>query len=445
MKVFKKILLMTLAFSALFAAAALGAEVENKFVPSYLDGSVTYAEGEALADALGLIYSEKDGGALFTENKADPMALSLSSRDEANATVMSFVGEIGELKLQTTYTEALTSPVKENEGKVYVPFRYVAEFFGARVYYENGTPSAERGKYYSPTLIRTNGETREVIAMPEGFESAVIADDTLLYIVGDSLYKKSLSSEGEGEYLFKAGRAHVSGNKLFVLSGGEVSSVDIESKKSVLLCKNVTMVGYTYDDYAWCDTLEKSFVYDKYGNKIAEVTGDFHNAFDYVDGLVYYTDKTARLYRAKPDGTGAELLAKAAFYPAYIDGFVYYVDMAGNYRRVNADGTNDIMVYGLNLEKIAEKEGKFIYNYFSESGRNRMLISDPDGTNMTLYSSENVAAAATPVAYRDGFAIISYFDSKPYYVTDDKAVLLEDDEPDLMVGTYGDFVYYVVR
>lgn len=75
----------------------------------------------------------------------------------------------------------------------------------------------------------------------------------------------------------------------------------MDTRRYITLCENVMMVGYTFDDYAWCDMADKSEVYDRYGNKIATVTGDFYNAFDYAGGLVYYTEKSGALYRAKPD------------------------------------------------------------------------------------------------------------------------------------------------
>lgn len=440
----KRILSVVLA-AVLLPTSALAATVENKSVPSYLSDSVTYAEAEALSQALGLIFSEKNGAVLFTENTEDPVALSLSCENPLTATVMCFEGEIGGLELKKTYTEALSSPITVRDGRVYVPFRYVAEFFKARVYYEDGEARAERTKYYCPTLMRVNGEVRERVDMPEGFESAVIAGDSLLYIVGDKLYKRSLSAEGEDKYLCGAGRAHASGDKLFVFAGGEVSSVDINTGKAVLLCKDVTMVGYTAEDYAWCEMQDKSVVYDKYGNFITAVTGEFYNAFDYVDGYVYYTDKSAALYRAKPNGKESEVLAKAAYYPEYINGYIYYIDGAGNYRRVSADGKDDIMVYGLNLEVVAEKDGKHIYNYFSADGNHRLFISNPDGTEMKPYSEEGMASLTKPMEYKDGWAIVSYAYSKPYYVTEDSAQKLSDDDPDTVVGAYGEWFYYVLK
>lgn len=440
----KKVLAIVLA-AAILPSSAFAATAENQSIPSYLSDSVTYAEAEALSGALGLIFSEKNGAVLFTENTEDPVALSLSCETPLTATVMCFEGEIGKLELKKTYTEALSSPVTMHDGRIYVPFRYVAEFFKARVYYENGEARAERTKYYSPVLMRVNGRVRERVDMPEGFESAVIAGDSLLYIVGDKLYKRSLTSDEEDKYLFGAGRAHVSGDRVFVFAGGEVSSVDINTGRAALLCKDVTMVGYTADDYAWCEMQDKSVVYDKYGNFITSVTGDFYNAFDYADGYVYYTDKSAALLRAKPNGKGSELLAKAAYYPEYIKGYIYYIDSAGNYRRVSADGKDDIMVYGLNLEIVAEKDGKHIYNYFSADGKHRLFISNPDGTDMKPYSEEGMASLTKPMEYKDGWAIVSYVYSKPYYVTESGAQKLSDDEPDTIAGVHGEWFYYVLK
>ena len=46
--------------------------------------------------------------------------------------------------------------------------------------------------------------------------------------------------------------------------------------------------------------------------------------------------------------------------------------------------------------------------------------------------------------YKDGFAFVSYYGSKPYYATESASVKLSDDEPTAMAGVYGDWVYYVV-
>lgn len=440
----KRILSLVLILSVLFSVCAFAAVVENEEVASFMEGSVTYAEAEGLASALGLIYSGKEDGALFTENTSSPDALSVSLTTPYSASLMSFDGEIGELKLLKTSPLQMEHPVISRNGRLYVPLRFISEFFGARVYYENGKARVERGKYYAPALIRTNGAVRERVSVKEGFEGAVIAGDNLLYIAGDEMYIRNLAT-GEEKQLCRAGRAHVSGNKVFVFAGGEVISVDLTTGRSVTLCGNVMMVGYTHDDYAWCDMEDRSEVYDKYGNKIATVTGDFNNAFDYADGLVYYTEKNGALYRAKPDGSEKEFLAKAAYYPEYIDGFIYYIDDAGNFRRVSADGSADSMVYGLNLEFAARSGDEYIFNYYSPNGKPRLFIGKPDGTSFRPYSSENVSPLTKMLLYRDGFSFVSHYDNKVHYVTETTSAKLSDDEPTAMAGTYGEWVYYVVE
>lgn len=440
----KRILSLVLLLTVLLCVPVLGATAENEAVPSFMEGSVTYADAEKLAFALGLIYSAKDRGALFTENRESPTALFITPDEPLVVTVMAFEGEIGALKLAKTYTEAVGASAVWHDGRLYVPFRLVAEFFGARVYFENGEARAERAKYYAPALIRTNGKVRERVSVKEGFESAVIAGDSLLYIANEKMYIRNLATGAEEE-LCPAGRAHVSGNKVFVLTGGSVISVDLTTKRYVTLCENVMMVGYTHDDYAWCDMAEKSEVYDKYGNRIAVVTGDFYNAFDYVDGLVYYTEKSGALYRAKPDGSEKAFLAKAAYYPEYVDGFIYYIDDAGNFRRVASDGSADEMVYGLNLEIAAKTENEYIYNYYSASGTPALFIGKPDGTDFRSYGAGNVSPLTKMLPYRDGFCFVSYYDSKPYYASESSSEKLSDDEPTAMAGTYGEWVYYVVE
>lgn len=439
----KKIASLILAFTILFSSLCLAATVENKEVDSFLKTNVTYAESEALADALGLLYSNKNGVCTFTEPCDDPSALQFNINDPSKVTILSFEGEKDSLKLHKTFTEAIKTPAEEYGGKLYVPLRYVSEFFGARVYYD-GSAKAERTKYYRPMLLRTNGTLRETVSVPEDFETALIAGDWLIYSAGKNLYRRSLKEDSGDEYLCKAGSTHISGDHLFVFSGGQLISVNIKTKKQVTVCEGVTMVGYTQDDYAWCETLSGIFIYDKYANYIDKITGSFHNAFDYHDGYVYYTDKDARLFKAKADGSDAQLLAKAAYYPDYIDGFIYYNDTAANYRRVDVSTKEDIMVYGLNLERIINLGDKFVLNYYSPLGNHKMYISNPDGTDFKPFSSPDIACASKPFLYKDALLVTSFFDGLLYYACEDFSVKLSDDSPSSVAGVYNDFVYYVI-
>lgn len=436
---------MVIIFCLAVFGSASAATVENSHVDSYMDGGVTYAEGAALASALGIDFSEKDGTLMLTDNCSDPMSLVFDIKTPNEVTVMSFEGLLGELKLSGKHTELLGSSVRMKDGKLYVPIRFVSDFFESRVYYFEGETTVERYGYHTPTLIRTNGSVRERIAMPDGFESAVVVGDELLYIAGDAIYKRSLSSDREDKYLCRAGRTHLAGDRLFVLSSGELDVVNISNGTVEKLTDKVTMVGYTYGDNAWCETEDGTFVYDRYANKQAVITGEFYNAFDYDGGRVFYTDSAARLCVANADGSKEKVLAKAAYYPDYYDGRVYYTDSAGNYRRVDVETGEDIMVYGLNLEKIGISDGEFILNYYSSEGKHRMFVSKPDGTDFRPYSAPDFAAAAELVVYHDGFLTVGFFDGKPYYVTENFAVALTDDEPTAVAGVYGEWAYYVLK
>lgn len=440
----KKIISLILALCVLLSGTAFAATVENRTVASYIHEGTTYAEVSSLAETLGLSYAEKEGRLTLTDCVTSPSALTFDINSPLSVTVMSYEGKQGELKLVKSSEQALAVPVRVTDGKVFVPIRFVSEFFGARVYYSNGETRVERASYGKATLIRTNGTVRERVLVPEGFESAVIIGDELLYISGGSIYKRSLSEEGEDVYLCPAGRTHPVGDRLFVFSAGSVSVVEIATGKSQKIADKVTMVGYTCDDYIWCETEKDITVYDAYANKIAKITGKFYNAFEYADGRVFYTDSNDRLYSAKPDGTDVKALAKVAYYPDYYEGFIYYTDLAGNYRRVNVQTGEDIMVYGLNLEKLSVLSGKIILNYYSQEGKHRLFISNPDGTEFKPYSVAGLAAASLPLNYLNGLLITSLTDGKPYYATENEAVLLSDDEPALVSGTYGEWVYYVV-
>ncbi len=440
----KKIISLVLVLCTLLSGAAFAATVENMAVESYIHEGTTYAEVSSLAEALGLSYAEKEGRLTLTDCVTSPSALSFDINRPLSVTVMSYEGKQGELKLNKSAEQALSVPIRVTEGKIFVPIRFVSEFFGARVNYSEGETRVERASYGKATLIRTNGTVRERILMPEGFESAVVIGDELLYISEGSIYKRSLSEEGEDVYLCPAGRTHPVGDRLFVFSAGSVNVVEIATGKSQKIADNVTMVGYTCDDYIWCETEKDITVYDVYANKKAKITGKFYNAFEYADGRVFYTDSSDKLYSAKPDGTDVKLLVKVAYYPDYYDGFIYYTDLAGNYRRVNAQTGEDIMVYGLNMEKLSVLSGKFILNYYSQEGKHRLFVSNPDGTEFKPYSAAGLAAASIPIEYLNGLLVTSLTDGKPYYATEDEALLLSDDEPALVAGAYGEWVYYVV-
>lgn len=432
-----------------FAPQSLqAAKIDQVDVESFVSGGTTMAKASEAAEALGLTFIAQDGeylllsqgdekeGLCFVKGREDAVFLRAYGLSSAGVPVLEYEEE-----------HALSAPWCMANGALYVPFRYVCEYFGARVSWsEEQGALAQRTAYGRPVLMRTDGTRREMVAMPEDFESAMIAGDKLIYLAGDSFYIQPLSG-GDAAYLCPAGRVHVSDGYLFVSSGESVRSIDLETLSQTELFTGAVMVGYTVDGYAWCENSEgEAFVYDGDGTCLAHVTGDLADAFEYKDGFVYYLTDTLELHRARPDGTGDSPLAKSAAYPALIDGGVYYTDMAGNFRRVDVETGEDVMVYGLNLEcmKVLH-DGTYLFNFYAPKLEQcRMFASAFDGTLFRTYGSAGVILDACPALFREGLCGRSMMDGKLYYVTDEAALCLSEDFAAVFCGVYGDFAYYVL-
>lgn len=442
----KKITALGLIFILLFSITSFGAFVDGSRIYDYKQGAHTMVSSEELAKSLDLIYSFDGESYSLTEPCSDALGLKFYKENNEKVYHISYKGEKDSLKELSREEKDLPCPFAFIDGKLYVPFRYVCEYFGTRVYFdENKGAYAQRGKYYSPKLISSDGNERSIIGVGCDVESAVIAGNYLIYISGDKMFKRNLETE-ETSYLFKSGKAHASGDSLFVLSQGSVFLVDIETGKNTKLCENVNMVGYTEEDYAWCETLSDGIlIFDNKGNKIETIKGHYAEAFDYKDGYVYYTDVNARLFREKTDGSKKEELAKAALYPVLKDGYVYYSDMALNFRRVNVDTKEDMMVYGLNLEYMITLKDKYILNFYSEDGNHKMFVSNPDGTEFELFSGGKIATVITPILYKDGILIKDVKDGYLYYAKKDGAQKISEDLSSMVCGVYKDKVYYIVK
>ncbi len=442
----KKITAITIIFILLFSITSFGAFVDGKRLSEYKQGSYTMVSSKELADMLKLDYSFDGESYSLTEPSSNALGLKFYKGNTDKVYHISYKGEKGSLKETSREENVLPCNFSFIDGKLYVPFRYVCEYFGARVYFdENKGAYAQRGNYYSPKLISSDGMVRSIVEVKDTIESAIISGNYLIYVSGDKMFKKNLETE-KTSYLFKAGKAHASGNSLFVLSQGSVFLIDVESGKNIKLCENVNMVGYTEEDYAWCETLDEGIlIFDNKGNKIENIKEKYAEAFDYKDGYVYYTDANARLFREKTDGSIKEELAKAALYPVLKDGYVYYSDMALNFRRVNIETKEDMMVYGLNLEYMITLKDKYVFNYYSENGNYKMFIANPDGTEFELFSGGNVATMIIPILYKDGILIKNVKDGYLYYAKKDGAQKISEDIASMICGVYKDKVYYIVK
>ncbi len=439
----KKILVSVLLFTLLFSISPYGAKIDETEIESTLINGVTMAPLSEIAELMSLDFSAKDGVYSVSSNLDDMPGIYIK---------LSFVrGKedkvFAEYSLNEGKKEEITLSEKAAfiDGKLYVPFRDVLEYFDARVYWtrEDGA-YAYRTNYGGEVVVRTDGKVRQVLSAPFKFEEITLMDGFFYYIRDGKLIKRNVETSME-EDLGKAGKIHKSGDKLFIMGSGNLSVVDIKTKERKTLATGVTMVGYTADDYAWCETDSGTFVYNGEGKLITEIKGKFENSWDYYKDKVYYTDAAGSMYRANADGTKEEFLIKAALYPKWIDNFIYYTDMAGNYRRFNVDTKEDIMVYGLNLEHVITVSGKHVLNFYGDGMNVGMYISNPDGSEFLPYGDRGVIAGIRAETYKDGIATMNHVDKKPYYITEKTAIKLTDDKIKSFCGVHDGFVYYTIK
>lgn len=441
----KKILIGILIFILLFTISPYAAKIDGIEIESTVLNGVTMAPLSKIAELMDLDFTAKDG-VYSVNNRVDVevdlyLKLSFVKGQEDKAFL------IYSLNGSDPYEEEITLSAKVTfiDGKLYVPFRDVLEVFNARVYWtpEEGA-YAYRNNYGREVIVRTDGKIREVVSAPTNFEYITYFDEFFLYIRDGEIIKREVSTSME-ENLGKSGKIHVSENKLFVMSGGELWTIDLTTGEKKDILNGVTMVGYTVDDYAWCETEDETFVYDGEGTLIAEIKGEFENSWNYYEGKVYYRDMSGTMYRANPDGTGEEFLIKAALYPEWIGEYIYYTDLAGNYRRFHVETKEDIMVYGLNLEYVMTLSDKYILNFYGENEYYRMYISNPDGSDFAPYGGEGVIAGIKPIIYKDGIVTINQVDNKLYYITKDSAIALTDDKVKSFLGEHDGFLYYTIE
>lgn len=441
----KKILISILLFTLTLSVSANAAKIDEIEIESTLINGVTMVPLSDMAEIMNLDFSANDGVYSVNNRLGDIIGLYIK---------LSFIrGK--EDKAFVEYDLYGDNPGKEEitlsekavfiDGKLYVPFRDVLEYFDARVYWtpEDGA-YAYMESYGREVIVRTDGNVRQVISAPVDFDDITLLDGYFYYIKGGKLIKRDAETSME-EDLGQAGKIHKSGDKLFVMGSGNLSVLDKEKGNRKTLANGVTMVGYTAEDYAWCETQNGTFVYDREGSLIAEIKGEFENSWDYYKDKVYYQDSKGTMYRANTDGTEEEFLIKAALYPKWIDKFIYYTDMAGNYRRFNVETKEDIMVYGLNLEHVITLEGKHVLNFYGEGMNVGMYISNPDGSGMAPYGSKGVIAGAKVQLYKEGIATMNQVDKNPYYITKDGATKLTDDEIKRFCGVHNGFVYYTIE
>lgn len=441
----KKITALLLIFMLLFTFSSFGAKIDGTEIKSTLLNGTTMAPLEELARLLELEFWPSSESYSVSEKNDYPRMLVFNREEPDKVYTQSYVKQKdGSLKL--TDEEKVTLPEKavRIDGKLYVPYRFVLEYFGANVYWTESTGAyAYRTSYGEPALIRSNGTVRERVSLKGNFENAFFSGEQLVLIRGSELVKVDMET-GEETVIGESGKVHIEGDKLFVLKSGKLKLVDVKSGKNTEVCENVTVVGYLAEGGAWCEKIDGTAVYDLDGNLLSEITGDFYNPWEYNGGYVYYLTAGMEMRKAKPDGSEDEAIIKAALYPEWVDGYIYYSDAAMNYRRYDVKTGEDIMVYGLNLEHVADYNGKYIFNYYADA-QSKLFIANPDGTEFKPFGSGNVVVAGRPVLYNEGIVARGIKDDNVYYITDDSSEKFTDDEIYEFLGVKDGFVYYTIR
>ncbi len=441
----KKLVAFTILFTMLLSFCSFGAKIDGEEIESTLLNGTTMVPLEDLARILDLDFMPSSEQYAVAEKNDTPRMLNFPNESPEKVYSQNYIRQNdGGLKLTYEQEMLLPESTVRIDGKLYVPFRFVAEYFGAKVYWsEEKGAWAYRTSYGEIAVIRTDGNIRERVALSGSVDSAVMVSDYLVIVRGNELIRVSLK-DGSEKVMGEGGKIHAEGDKVFVLGSGKVTLFDVESCESKTITENVVMVGYIEGGGVWCDKGDYAAVYDTEGNHVTDVTGEFQNPWEYQGGYVYYLTSRMEMRRAKPDGSEDEELIKIALYPEWVDGYIYYSDSAMNYRRFDVETGEDIMVYGLNLEHVMCYKEKYLFNFYSDSIR-RMFISNPDGTDFKPFGSENLVVEEPPVLYKDGIAAKGLDDNFMYYVNENGALKLTDDEASVFLGVYEGFVYYTIE
>ncbi|MDO5479666.1 MAG: stalk domain-containing protein, partial [Clostridia bacterium] len=330
----KKITAVAILFTLLFTFCSFGAKIDGEKIESTLLNGTTMAPLEDIARVMNLEFWPSSEQYAVSEKNDTPRMLNFVHSEPEKVYAQYYVKNAdGSLKLTDEEELILPESAVRIDGKLFVPFRFVAEYFGANVYWsEEDGAWAYRTSYGKTALIRTDGKVRERVEISGNIESAVIVSDYLVVVREGELVRISLK-DGSEKVIGKSGRVHVEGDKIFVLGSGKLTLIDVKTGESKPVDENITMVGYLAGGGAWCEKADKASVYDANGNHIADVTGNFENPWEYQDGFVYYLTSSMEMRRAKTDGSGEEVLIKTALYPEWVDGYIYYSDSLMNYRR----------------------------------------------------------------------------------------------------------------
>jgi hypothetical protein len=206
----KKILLGILLFTLFLSIFPNAAKIDEKEIQSTMINGVTMAPLSDIAKIINLDFSGKDGvySVKSRVDESSDLYMQFSvSREKMDRAILKYSINGGKLK-----EEEITLSEKATfiDGKLYVPFRDVLEYFDARVdWTEEAGAYAYMKSYGKEVVVRTDGNVRQVVSDISGFEDITIIDGYFYYIKDGKLIKRAVETGKESDF-GPAGKIHKS-------------------------------------------------------------------------------------------------------------------------------------------------------------------------------------------------------------------------------------------
>lgn len=439
----KKIISILLIFSIL-CVPVCAAEIDEQPIDSFMFGSVTYVPLARLCELLKLELVFEEGAAVIYANK-NRLGLQLTVIDGAMS-LPAVINDVGGI-VREHDDILLPSPVRRVDGTLCVPLRAVCEAFGARVYW-NETRGAyvERAKYNTPTLIRKNGDSRQVLSISEPFYEAAVRGDKIYYRAQSGVYVADLFGQNPKK-LASGGKWLVTGERLFVLEEDDtLLTMALTDEEMNIISLSADQFMHLSNDRVLCVEGETTVVRDYAGELIYTLGEGSRHYLGTAEGKYFYIDKNQCIATAQsPDGAGETALTGTVYYAMLADGYIYYVSDGMSTRRISAADLSDTLVYGLALEHASTMGDKYLFNYHGEKAEDsNLFIAYPDGTGLVPLS-DTPMVSEDEVFAEGGVFIHSFYDSTLYFVKDGTATKVTDDTVGALAGYHDGYIYYIVN
>lgn len=327
------------------------------------------------------------------------------------------------------------------DADLYVPLRVVAEYFNARVYWEEGKGArVELGQYRSPALIRVKGNVRERVDISDSVGDDLVVYDGRIYYTADKLYSLNLQGSDK-KAVGPAGKFRFNNQRLFIQAGDKIISSKPDGSDFYTIIDGFT--SYVLLENRILCFGKKTIIIDYTGKVLNEIKGDFYTIIDVIDNRVYYLDKEKKLYSADCDGKNEKLLVSDCINLTLIENWFYYLDFGQILHRVSLDGEKNEIVYGLNFEFAGTFGDKILFNFYGNKFKKIFMIN-PDGTGIQELQKADFAAKSTIEAEGNLF-IIPSSKAGVYKLLAGEVSKISDDTPATFCGSNDGFIYYLVN